>query len=394
MKVSELISFVDAIKPNAFPVSAKVAWLNEVEGMVWTEVMLLSPLEFVPHTYDDSTGEGDADLLVVPPHSKLYNTYLCAMIDFANGEYDKYQNTMTLFNAHFSEFMRWYATHYRPADGNYGYMGIYISAYGIAVKHGFVGTEEEWLDSLKAAVDEEMVRAFVEAYLEANPIDVPVTSVNGKTGDVELTAADVGALDSATLSSAVDDALAQAKASGEFDGENGKNGADGADGTDGVGIREVKQTTTSTVSGGKNIITVYLTDGSSYTFTVYNGQKGADGTGGSGGGTGADGVGISNAEINSAGELVLYLTDGNEINVGRVVGQDGEDGVSVTSAEVDVHGELQITLSNGQKIDAGYVMGEDGHTPVKGTDYWTDEDKEEVVADVLSALPTWTGGSY
>lgn len=394
MKVSELISFVDTIKPNAFPVSAKVAWLNEVEGMVWTEVMLLSPLEFIPHTYDESTGEGDAELLVALPHNKLYNTYLCAMIDFANGEYDKYQNTMTLFNAHFSEFMRWYATHYRPADGSYEYMGIYISAYGIAVKHGFEGTEEEWLDSLKAAVDEEMVRAFVEAYLEANPLDAPVTSVNGKTGDVELTAADVGALDSATLSSAVDDALAQAKASGEFDGENGKNGADGADGTDGVGIREVRQTTTSTVSGGKNIVTVYLTDGSSYTFTVYNGQKGADGTGGSGGGTGADGVGISNAEINSDGELVLYLTDGNEINVGRVVGQDGEDGVTVTSAEVDAHGELQITLSNGQKIDAGYVMGEDGYTPVKGTDYWTDDDKAKIVSDVLAALPTWDGGDY
>lgn len=407
MKVSELISFVDIIKPNAFPVSAKVAWLNEVEGMVWTEVMLLSPLEFVPHTYDDSTGEGDADLLVVPPHSKLYNTYLCAMIDFANGEYDKYQNTMTMFNAHFSEFMRWYATHYRPADGNYGYMGIYISAYGIAVKHGFVGTEEEWLDSLKAAVDEEMVKAFVEAYLEANPLDAPVTSVNGKTGDVELTASDVGArpsnwmpsasdvgaLDSDTLGGAVDDALAQAKASGEFDGK---------DGADGVGIREVKQTTTSTVSGGKNVVTVYLTDGSSYTFTVYNGQKGADGTGGSGGGTGADGVGISNAEINSDGELVLYLTDGNEINVGRVVGADGADGVSITEAYINENGNLMIVLGNGEygEIDVGYVIGEKGEkgekgdTPVKGTDYWTDEDKEEVVADILAALPTWDGGDY
>ena len=27
--------------------------------------------------------------------------------------------------------------------------GYYITAYGIAVKHGFVGTEEEWLATLK-----------------------------------------------------------------------------------------------------------------------------------------------------------------------------------------------------------------------------------------------------
>lgn len=38
--------------------------------------------------------------------------------------------------------------------------------------------------------------------------------------------------------------------------------------------------------------------------------------------------------------------------------------------------------------------GEDGKTPVKGVDYWTEEDQAAMVNDVLSALPTWTGGSY
>lgn len=40
------------------------------------------------------------------------------------------------------------------------------------------------------------------------------------------------------------------------------------------------------------------------------------------------------------------------------------------------------------------VIGKDGYTPVRGTDYWTAADKEAIVNDVLSALPTWTGGSY
>lgn len=31
--------------------------------------------------------------------------------------------------------------------------------------------------------------------------------------------------------------------------------------------------------------------------------------------------------------------------------------------------------------------GDAGYTPVKGTDYWTDADKAEMVADVLAALP-------
>lgn len=38
--------------------------------------------------------------------------------------------------------------------------------------------------------------------------------------------------------------------------------------------------------------------------------------------------------------------------------------------------------------------GDDGKTPAKGTDYFTEADKNELVTDVLNALPTWTGGSY
>lgn len=36
----------------------------------------------------------------------------------------------------------------------------------------------------------------------------------------------------------------------------------------------------------------------------------------------------------------------------------------------------------------------DGHTPERGVDYWTDEDKAEIVEQVLDALPAWTGGDY
>lgn len=41
-----------------------------------------------------------------------------------------------------------------------------ISAYAIAVKHGFEGTEEEWLASLHCT--DEQIAAAVAAYMEAN----------------------------------------------------------------------------------------------------------------------------------------------------------------------------------------------------------------------------------
>lgn len=45
---------------------------------------------------------------------------------------------------------------------------------------------------------------------------------------------------------------------------------------DGVGIASAEQTTSSSVSGGKNVYTVKLTNGNSSTITVYNGGAGKD----------------------------------------------------------------------------------------------------------------------
>lgn len=47
----------------------------------------------------------------------------------------------------------------------------------------------------------------------------------------------------------------------------------------------------------------------------------------------------------------------------------------------------------GEQGPAG-ADGEDGYTPVRGTDYWTDEDKAAIVADVLASLPAAEGVSF
>ena len=40
------------------------------------------------------------------------------------------------------------------------------------------------------------------------------------------------------------------------------------------------------------------------------------------------------------------------------------------------------------------LRGADGYTPVRGTDYWTDADRQQIVDDVMAALSVWTGGEY
>lgn len=83
---------------------------------------------------------------------------------------------------------------------------------------------KERVSYLESMQDPGAIKNAVEDYLERNPVEAPVQSVNGKTGAVKLNAIDVGAISQDNLQDATDKALAQAKASGEFDGSPGADG--------------------------------------------------------------------------------------------------------------------------------------------------------------------------
>lgn len=89
------------------------------------------------------------------------------------------------------------------------------------------------LDRIEESQDPDAIKNAVEDYLAQNPVEVPVRSVNGKTGAVELTAEDVGAISQYKLQEATNEALAQAKASGDFDGPQGPAGPQGIHGDTG-----------------------------------------------------------------------------------------------------------------------------------------------------------------
>ena len=141
--VNDVITYVNDIKPNAFTEETLTEWLSECEGSIQTEILCIASGDVVTYSYADNK---DTELIVKPPHDKLYGFYLLAMIDFAHGEYKKYENTMQLFNAALSEFAKWFVrTHSKEAKNPEGY---YMSGYDLAVKHGYSGTEEEWLKTL------------------------------------------------------------------------------------------------------------------------------------------------------------------------------------------------------------------------------------------------------
>ena len=70
-----------------------------------------------------------------------------------------------------------------------------------------------------------------------------------------------------------------------------------------------------------------------------------------------------------------------------------DDALTQAKASGEFDGPQGQKGDPGEKGDKGDT-GLAGYTPVKGTDYWTDTDKTDMLNDVLAALPTWNGGSY
>lgn len=78
---------------------------------------------------------------------------------------------------------------------------------------------------------------------------------------------------------------------------------------------------------------------------------------------------------------------------GGTNGKDGKDGFSptVNVTEIDGGHEVNITDKNGTKsfdvMDGKRgETGSDGYTPVKGTDYWIESDKKEIVDEAIEEI--------
>ena len=74
-------------------------------------------------------------------------------------------------------------------------------------------------------------------------------------------------------------------------------------------------------------------------------------------------------------EINITFLDGPEIKIDPQVGPQGAQGIQGPQGETG-------------------PQGEKGDTPVKGTDYFTDADKAELVQAVLNQIPSGDNTSY
>lgn len=117
MKLTEAIDRIDEIKPNGFSKVDKIGWVSELEGRIYLEIVKThegyEDVEFDPVAgYSDE--DEDEELLVPHPYDDIYVKWLEACIDYANGEYTRYNNSMQMFNTKYSAFANQYNKVHMP----------------------------------------------------------------------------------------------------------------------------------------------------------------------------------------------------------------------------------------------------------------------------------------
>lgn len=86
--------------------------------------------------------------------------------------------------------------------------------------------------------------------------------------------------------------------------------------------------------------------------------------------------GIANLQVQD-NTLIITTNDGQILNMTFPLPKNG---TSITDIEINDQGHLICTMSDNNIIDAGLVPTVEGKTPIKGVDYMTEEDIEEIAA--------------
>lgn len=221
---------------------------------------------------------------------------------------------------------------------------------GVQISNGINNSEEvaeEYVDILAAW----------KAEIDAEIANITITGGQGKDGAgiTDITTNADSSL-SITVSSPAEDGLVESTVYTTPP----LKGADGKDGNDGSGIDDIvindDYTLTITTTGVKNGNTV-VSEPIAYTTPSLKGDKGDTGE------AGKDGVSVT------------HSWDGTTLTVTSASG----------TSSADLKGETGATGARGIQGEKG-DKGANGYTPVKGVDYWTEEDKAEIEADISAEV--------
>ena len=115
MTIIEAINRTDAVKPNSYSQAEKIYWLSTLDGTIKAEIIdTHESADSIAFKGYDETTPITTELIVPHPYDEVYIKWLEAQIDYANGEYGKYNNSITMYNVALSAFEKHHNRDHMP----------------------------------------------------------------------------------------------------------------------------------------------------------------------------------------------------------------------------------------------------------------------------------------
>jgi hypothetical protein len=113
--IMDAINRIDSLKPNRYSQSDKVKWLSTLDERIMNDIIVTHEGTEVEafNGYTDETSL-TTELLVHSPYDEMYLYWLEAQIDYWNGEYAKYNNSIDMFNTSYEAFEKHYNGTHMP----------------------------------------------------------------------------------------------------------------------------------------------------------------------------------------------------------------------------------------------------------------------------------------
>ena len=115
MTIIEAINKIDSLKYNTYSQEDKLDWLSRLDWMVKRQIIdTHDGAEKVSFTGYDSDTDQHTVLLVPAPFDEVYIRWLEAQIDYTNGETDKFNASIIMYNTAYEAFENYYKRNHMP----------------------------------------------------------------------------------------------------------------------------------------------------------------------------------------------------------------------------------------------------------------------------------------
>ncbi len=91
---------------------------SDKEGILYDEVFAGTNGDYEKRSLPYTPADDDALLCVPEPYADVYVKYLFAQIDFVNGEFARYNNSMVMFNVAYAAFAHSVTRGFMPMQPN------------------------------------------------------------------------------------------------------------------------------------------------------------------------------------------------------------------------------------------------------------------------------------